>query len=74
MLRGKKTETKESLKGGQKNLDKNKNNKIDAEDFKLMRGKKSVKESIQLTESEMIELIENIIKEEQKLKSFGKPK
>lgn len=31
----------ESLKGGQKKLDKNKNNKIDAEDFKLLRGKKT---------------------------------
>ena len=74
MLRGKKTETKESLKGRQSRLDKNKNNKIDAEDFKLLRGKKTVKESVQLTENEMIELIENIISEEQKLKSFGKPK
>jgi hypothetical protein len=74
MLRGKKTETKESLKGGQKKLDVNKNNKIDSEDFKMLRGKKTVKESIQLSENEMIELIENIIREEQKLKSFGKPK
>ncbi len=100
----------ESLKGGQKKLDKNKNNKIDAEDFKLLRknkkdvketdveegnaftgelakakkeGKKSfevdgkkfnVKESIRLTESELIQLIENIVNEE-KLKSLGdKPK
>jgi hypothetical protein len=32
----------ESLKGRQRNLDKNKNNKIDAEDFKMLRqGKKS---------------------------------
>ena len=74
MLRGKKTETKESLKGGQKKLDTNKNNKIDSEDFKLLRKKKTVKESVQLSENEMIELIENIIREEQKLKSFGKPK
>ena len=74
MLRGKKTETKESLKGGQKKLDANKNNKIDSEDFKLLRKKKTVKESVQLSENEMIELIENIIREEQKLKSFGKPK
>jgi hypothetical protein len=37
----------ESLKGKQKKLDKNKNNKLDAEDFKLLRkskGKKEVKE------------------------------
>jgi hypothetical protein len=31
----------ESLKGDQKKLDKNKNNKIDSEDFKLLRGKKT---------------------------------
>jgi len=74
MLRGKKSETKESLKGGQSKIDKNKNGKIDSEDFKMLRNKKSSKESVKLTESEMIELIENIVKEEQKLKSFGKPK
>jgi hypothetical protein len=49
----------ERLSGRQRNIDKNKGGK---------------KESIKLTESEMIELIENIIKEEEKLKSFGKPK
>ena len=98
----------ERLVGRQRNIDKNKNGKIDSEDFKMLRGKKTetkegkpdfldldkdgdkkepmkkaakdaknkggIKESIQLTESEMIELIENIIKEEEKLKSFGKPK
>ena len=74
MLRGKKTETKESLKGNQTKLDKNKNNKIDAEDFKMLRKKKTVKETVQLTEDEMVDLIENIIREEEKLKSFGKPK
>ena len=31
---------KEELKGGQKNIDMNKNNKIDAEDFKMLRAKK----------------------------------
>ena len=30
----------EELKGGQKNIDMNKNNKIDAEDFKMLRAKK----------------------------------
>jgi hypothetical protein len=38
------TEVSEKLHGGQKNLDKNKNNKIDAEDFKLLRKKKDMKE------------------------------
>lgn len=33
-------EIEEGLKGGQKKLDKNKNNKLDSEDFKLLRGKK----------------------------------
>lgn len=33
--------TKEELKGGQKKLDKNKNGKLDKEDFKLLRSKKS---------------------------------
>ena len=86
----------EALKGRQRKLDRNKNNKIDAEDFKLLRkGKKSetdegnafsgalsnakksgedsfevdgkeypVKESYTLTETEMISLIEKIVKEE----------
>jgi hypothetical protein len=68
LLRGKKTETKESLKGGQKNLDKNKNNKIDAEDFKLMNKDKKTnkKESVKLSEAELVDLIESIVKEDMK--------
>ena len=86
----------EALKGRQRRLDRNKNNKIDAEDFKMLRkGKKSetdegnafsgalsnakksgedsfevdgkeypVKESYTLTETEMISLIEKIVKED----------
>jgi hypothetical protein len=86
----------EALKGRQRKLDRNKNNKIDAEDFKMLRkGKKTetdegnafsgalsnakksgedsfevdgkeypVKESYSLTETEMISLIEKIVKEE----------
>jgi hypothetical protein len=42
-LREKKKEVGEELKGNQKKLDKNKNGKIDAEDFKLLRKKKEVK-------------------------------
>ena len=85
-------EISERLVGKRKNLDKNKNNKIDSEDFKLLRGKKEtkegkkfpdlsgdgkvtrkdvlmgrgvkLKESIQLTEEEMIDLIERIVTEE----------
>lgn len=58
----------EKLVGGQKKLDRNKNNKIDAEDFKMMR-----KESITMTEGELINFIEKIIKEE-KLKATAKHK
>ena len=37
---------KEELKGGQKNIDMNKNGKIDAEDFKMLRKKKLSKEEV----------------------------
>lgn len=102
-----KTETKESLKGRQRVLDKDKNGRLNRRDFELMgnakksktekeveegneftgelakakkEGKSSfsvdgkkypVKESVQLTEDELIELIENIIKEEEKLVNKG---
>jgi hypothetical protein len=36
---------KESLKGGQKKLDKNHNNKLDSEDFKMLRGEKKMSEA-----------------------------
>ena len=32
-----------ALKGNQKKIDANKNGKVDAEDFKMLRGKKSSK-------------------------------
>jgi len=69
MLRGKKRETEidEKLYGKQSRLDKNKNGKIDSEDFKMLR-----KESVRLTESEIIDLIEKIVleqKEEKEVKS-----
>ena len=62
-------EMTEKLHGKQRNLDHNKNGKIDAEDLRMARGKKS----ITMTESEMINLIEKIIKEE-KLKATAKHK
>ena len=47
-------ETKEELKGGQKKLDKNKNGKLDKEDFKLLRSKKSeVKEDLKGKQSKL---------------------
>lgn len=39
-------EVKEELVGGQKKLDANKNKKLDSQDFKLLRSKKSVKEGV----------------------------
>jgi len=92
-----KSEMTETLKGNQKVLDKNKNNKIDAEDFKLLRKgvknesvcskcgmkdckcnhKKTTKESIKLTESEMVNLIEKIILEQKtqnNIKNIGMAK
>ena len=96
----------ENLTGKQRRgLDKNKNNKIDTEDFKLLRkGKKSetkegskpdfldldkdgdrkepmksaakkkkIKESLRLTEAELIGLIENIVKQSGLKKIGGEP-
>lgn len=37
----------EALKGGQKKLDKNHNNKLDKEDFKLLRGEKKMEEEVE---------------------------
>ena len=99
------SEMTEALFGGQKKIDKNKNNKIDSEDFKMLRsGKKSetkegkkfpdlsgdgkvtrkdvlmgrgvkLKESIKLTEDEMIDMIEKIVREEKdNIKKMSKPK
>lgn len=69
-----KFEMNEKLYGGQRKLDHNKNNRIDSEDLRMARDKKAKhKESITMTESEMIDFIESIVTEE-KLKSMGKPK
>jgi len=87
----------ESLKGNQKKIDKNKNNKIDSEDFAILRkgkktetkegdkpdfldldkdgdkkepmkkaskDKKGKKETVRVTESELIALIEEMVNEE----------
>lgn len=44
--------TNEALKGGQHKIDANKNGKIDAHDFKLLRGKKKgMKEEVELDEA-----------------------
>jgi len=74
-------EIDERLYGNQKRIDKNKNGRIDAEDFKMLR-----KEMYELTldgtdrkfvfsENEIIDIIENIVLEEKKKsKSKSKPK
>ena len=61
----------EKLVGNQKRIDKNKNNKIDAEDFRMLRKEsKKSKTSLKLSESEMIDLIEKIVLEDkEKVKS-----
>jgi len=72
-------EIDERLYGNQKRIDKNKNGRIDREDFKMLR-----KEMYELTlegtnrkfvfsENEIIDIIENIVLEEKK-KSKSKPK
>jgi hypothetical protein len=69
----------ERLYGNQKRIDKNKNGRIDGEDFKMLR-KESVyeitldnNEKFRFNESEIVDVIENIILEEKK-KSKSKPK
>jgi hypothetical protein len=64
-------EMNERLHGGQKKLDKNKNGKIDSEDFRMLRKKGQSKEepkknTLRLSESELISFIEKIIIQEQK--------
>jgi len=68
----------ERLHGKQRKLDKNKNGRLDKRDFEMMRGENieegtKLKESIRMTESEMIDFIEKIVVEE-KLKSMVKHK
>lgn len=91
------SEIKEKLYGRQRNIDKNKNGKIDSEDFRMLRkhkeetkesskpdfldldddgnkkepmksaakdAKKKTKGSVKLTENEIIDLIERLVKEE----------
>jgi len=77
-LRSKKSEVKEKLYGRQRAIDKNKNNKIDSEDFKLLRKEsitykitldESTNETFYFKENEVINIIENIVLEEKKKKN-----
>jgi len=59
----------EALIGNQKNIDKNHNNKIDAQDFKILKGqKKAVKEEEQIDEIKLADLTPRKIEG----KSYGK--
>ncbi len=49
-------EMKEELKGDQDKIDANKNNKIDAHDFALLRGKKKVKEGMDFA-NKLLEMV-----------------
>ena len=71
-LRSKKSEVKEKLYGRQRAIDKNKNNKIDSEDFKLLRKEsitykitldESTNETFYFKENEVINILENIVLE-----------
>jgi len=74
-------EVTETLKGGQKNLDKNHNGKLDSQDFKMLRsGKKKVKEGVnfaemmretQMTIEEMLEGLQQEIAEFKATGSMG---
>lgn len=49
----------ETLKGGQKKLDKNHNNKLDKEDFKILRGEKVKEEKITETSKPEVSVYDN---------------
>lgn len=58
----------EKLVGKQHKIDKNKNGKIDSEDFKLLKKGKS---SVKMTEEELVSFIENIVNEANEIKLGG---
>jgi hypothetical protein len=58
-LKNQPAEVKEDLKGKQKNIDKNKNGKIDSEDFKLLRNKKKVKTALNV--KNINEFVNNVV-------------
>jgi hypothetical protein len=79
-LAGMEINMNEKLVGNQNKIDKNKNGKIDSEDFKMLRKEsKKTKSVLTLTESEMIDLIEKIVLEEKEkiesnIKNLTEPK
>ena len=70
------SDVKESLKGGQKKLDKNKNGKLDGQDFKMLR-KTKVKEGINFAEmmnekqQKVDEMLEELQQEIAEFKATG---
>ena len=60
-------ELEEELIGKQHKIDANKNNKIDAEDFELLKKKKTMKEESSEEETEVEQIDEVTMKEKQKL-------
>jgi len=66
----------EALIGGQKKLDKNHNNKLDGQDFKMLRAKKGVKEDADETDDVITEVgdtkLINKDKKDAYVKSLGK--
>jgi hypothetical protein len=60
----------ESLKGNQHKIDKNKNNKIDAQDFKILRAQK---EEVELSEENMKDCYDCGVKEAKKEMKTGIP-
>lgn len=77
-------ELREKLVGKQKNIDKNKNGKIDAEDFELLKKKEKLKEWIDVlvdknyhsvtTKADILETISKKVKETANPMPAGKPK
>jgi len=61
----------EELKGDQDKIDANKNNKIDTEDFKMLRGKKKMKEDVEFSEAELAHFEAVIARKDQKGKERG---
>ncbi len=67
------TETNEELKGNQKKIDKNHNGKIDAQDFKILKGQKKKKESHKTNEKKEVSEVKSWVKglvENEKFHSF----
>jgi hypothetical protein len=61
----------EELKGDQDKIDANKNGKVDADDFKMLRGKKKMKEDVEFSEAELAHFEAVIARKDQKGKEKG---